>query len=177
MAFAISAAALAEAQPLAQRTLELDGETLHYTVRTFAPEARLSAETAATLEPTSALSTAQLLKRYLATGRIEDAALLSNAPRRRFEVLREYQHAVGEGDFKQVFTQYFYPENRLVAEIIIERHSLLVWHLHNDGRYAGQYYVDVEGRVLLDDAPSEARSRLRRILEAIRSGRIPLPIL
>jgi hypothetical protein len=62
-----------------------------------------------------------------------------------------------------------------VAEVIMGTHSLLVWHLRDGDRYAGQYYARVEGKVLMDDVPSEARFRLRRVLEAIRAGKMPLP--
>jgi len=171
----LTAATLAQAQPLAERTLALDGETLKYAIRAFAPDAHLGGvQCAGRFEHCG--STAKLLNRYLSAGQIEDAALLSNAPRRRFEVLNDYQHAVGEDDFKRVFTQYFHPDNRLVAEIIVERHSLLIWHLREDDRYAGQYYVEIDGKVLLDDVPGNVRSSLRRILEAIRSGGISVPI-
>ena len=35
-------------------------------------------------------------------------------------------------------------------------------------RLAGQYYVEVEGRFLLDDVPSRSRTELRGVLEEIR---------
>ena len=171
----LGVAALASGQPLAERRVELDGETLHYSMRAFAPGAHVAGPEAG-LEPSSALNTARLLNKYLTSGDVEDAALLSNSPRRRFEVLRDYKGSVGEEDFRQVYTQYFDPKNRLVAEVIVDAHSLLVWHLRESNRYAGQYYVQVEGKVLIDDVPSEARLRLRRILDAIRIGKIPLPI-
>jgi hypothetical protein len=164
----------APAQPLAEQAIEVDGETLRYSIRAFAPGAHL-ADPAAGLEPTSALNTARLLNQSLTTGNIEDAALLSNAPRRRFEILRDYKESVGEEGFKQVYAQYFTAQNRLVAEVIMGTHSLLVWHLRDGDRYAGQYYARVEGKVLMDDVPSEARFRLRRVLEAIRAGKMPLP--
>jgi hypothetical protein len=171
----LSSATLAAAQPLADRTAQVDGETLHFSIRTFAPGAHLpDAETQ--LEPTSALNTARLLNQYLTAGKVEDAAMLSTAPRRRFEVLRDYKSAVGEEDFRQVYSRYFEPGHRLVAEVVMGAHSLLVWRLPGNDRYAGQYYRQVEGKVLMDDAPSEARLRLRRILEAIRAGRIVLPL-
>lgn len=167
-------AALAPGQPLADRTVELGGETLHYSIRAFRPDAHL-ADPSARLEPTSALNTARLLNRYLTSGAVEDAAMLSNAPRRRFEVLQDYKSAVGDDGFRQVYAQYFTPQNRLAAEVAMGGHSLLVWHLREGDRYAGQYYVRVEDKVLMDDVPSEARLRLRRILEAIRAGKVPLP--
>ena len=167
-------AALAQGQPLADQTVVLDGETLHYSIRAFPPDAQ-KVDPAAELEPTTALNTAKLLSLHLTAGKVEDAAMLSTAPRRRFEVLRDYQGAVGDEDFKQVYSQYFQPQNRLVAEVLMGPHSLLVWHLRENDRYAGQYYVQVEGKVFMDDMPSIERFRLRRILEAIRAGKVPLP--
>jgi len=164
----------AQSQPYAQRTIELDGETIQYSLRTFAPGANV-VDPAVPLEPTSALNTAQLLELHLSTGAAEEAALLSNAPRRRFEVLQDYRASVGEDNFKRVYTEYFEPRNRVLAEVAIGEHSLLVWHLRDPNRYAGQYYVRIEGRTLMDDVPSLERARLRRILEAIRTGRLPLP--
>jgi hypothetical protein len=122
--------------------------------------------------PDSARATAMLVLRHLAEGNIEEAAALSNAPRRRLEVLRDYRDAVGEEEFKRVFGRYFAPQNRLVAEVAIGRHRLLVWDLGEAGnRLAGQYYVEVEGRFLLDDVPSRSRSELRGVLESYRSGK------
>jgi hypothetical protein len=40
----------------------------------------------------------------------------------------------------------------------------------NDERHlAGQYYVQVDKRWLMDDVPSEIRTRLRRVLENFRT--------
>ncbi len=167
-------AALAQGQPLAERSITLDGETLHYSIRAFPSDAQ-AIDPAAEPEPTTALNTAKLLSLHLTAGKVEDAALLSTAPRRRFEVLSDYKGAVGDEDFKQVYAQYFQPQNRLVAEVIMGPHSLLVWHLRETDRYAGQYYVQVEGKVLLDDVPSIERFRLRRLMEGIRAGKVPLP--
>ena len=197
-AAALTAALPSSAQPLTDEAIELDGQTLRYSMRLFPPGAGLmetagiegtagaagtagSAGTAGAvgaaekLAPDSALNTAKLLNQLLTAGRIEDAAVLSNAPRRRYEVLRDYRQSVGEDAFKQVFTQYFQAEFRLLAEILIDRHSLLVWHSGKENRYAGQYYVRIEDKVLMDDAPSETRLALRRILDAIRAGKIRLP--
>ena len=168
-------ASIAHGQPLADRTAEFDGETLRYSIRAFASGAHV-ASPGEKLEPTSALNTAKLLNQYLTAGKVEDAALLSNAPRRRYEVLRDYEGSVGEENFKQVYAEYFLPQNRLVAEVVMAPHSLLVWHLREGDRYAGQYYVEIDGKVFMDDVPSAARLRLRRVLEAIRAGEIPLPI-
>ena len=120
----------------------------------------------------SARGTAMLMLRHLADGNIEEAAALSNAPGRRFEVLRHYRDAVGEDEFKRVFGRYFAPENRLIAEVALGRHRLMIWDLGEAGhRLAGQYYVEVEGKFLMDDVPSAQRSQLRRVLEAYRSGK------
>ena len=170
----LAAAISAFAQPTAERSIELDGETLRFSVRTFAPDAHFS-DPAAVLEPVSALNTAKLLGRFLAAGASEDAAMLSNAPRRRFEVLREYQASVGDEGFRKVFAEYFEPGNRVVAELAMGEHSLLVWHLREANRYSGQFYVRVEGKELMDDVPSQERVRLRRLLEAVRTGQLPLP--
>ena len=168
------------AQTEESRTLELDGGgRVTYTLRTHPADAH-AARPAGELAPTSALDAAKLLNLHLSAGDIEEAALLSNAPRRRFEVLRDYRESVGEDEFKRVFAEYFFPENRLLAEIAIDRHRLLVWELKGDAkadsassRLAGQYFVEVEGRYLIDDVPNDQRTRLRWILEAYRSGRLP----
>jgi hypothetical protein len=57
-----------------------------------------------------------------------------------------------------------------VAELALGRHRLLVWELAGaGGRIAGQYYVEADGGFLMDDRPSEARSRLQRALEDYRA--------
>ena len=130
---------------------------------------------ASELAPSTALNAAKLLNLHLSTGDIEEAALLSNAPRRRFEVLRAYRESVGADEFKRVFAQYLAPGNRLVAEIGIDRHRLLIWDLREGAmQLAGQYFVEVDGRYLVDDVPNDARARLREVLEAYRAGRIKL---
>ena len=180
VAFAMLApAATGWAQSGETRTLDLEGGArVAYMLRNHPPGAHLMRPDAA-LSPDSALNAAKLLNLHLSTGDLEEAALLSNAPRRRFEVLRDYRESVGEEEFKRVFAEYFFPENRLIAEIAIDRHRLLVWELKGDGksgaassRLAGQYFVEVEGRYLLDDVPNDQRTRLRWILEAYRSGKL-----
>jgi len=118
----------------------------------------------------SALEAAKQLLRYLADGNIEEAARLSNAPQRRYELLRDYRAKVGEEEFKRVFGQYFHPENRLVAEYRLGSRRLLIWDLGEEAHHlAGQYYVEIEeGKFLMDDAPSEERSRLRQALDSYR---------
>jgi hypothetical protein len=181
---ALAAALLACAQAtLAQgeaaRTLELDdGVKIAYTLRTYPPDAHLL-DPAAELKPTSALATAKLLNRYLVAGDLVEAATLSNAPKRRFEVFRDYRDSVGPEEFKRIFAQYFDPANRLLAEVSIGPHALLIWQMgdatERPGRLAGQYFKEIEGRWLLDDVSSAPRSSLRRVLEAYRTGRLPAP--
>lgn len=165
------AVACAAAQLPAEVSVQLHGETVHYALRKFVPDAHL-VDPSVRLEPASALNTAILLNRHLSAGRIEDAALLSNAPRRRSKVFEDYRAAVGMDAFRQVFAEYLLPENRVVAELAIGRHRLLVWHLTRADRLVGQYYVDVEGRYLIDDVPSMTRTQLRRLLDAYRAGTI-----
>jgi hypothetical protein len=167
-------AAVLHAQTEEARTLELEGGGgVSYTLRSHPAGAHLL-QPAAELTPDSALNAAKLLNLHLSTGDIEEAALLSNAPRRRFEVLRDFRESVGGEEFKRVFAQYFFPENRLLAEIAIGRHSLLIWDLREGAtRIAGQYFVEVDGRYLMDDVPNDERTGLRWVLEAYRAGRIP----
>jgi len=179
-AAALLACALpALAQNEAARTLELDeGVRIAFTLRTHPPGAHLL-DPAAELAPTSPLATAKLLNRYLVAGDLVEAAVLSNAPKRRFEVFREYREAVGADEFKRIFSQYFDPANRLLAEIAIGRHALIIWQMNEaserPGRLAGQYFMEIEGRWLMDDVSSEPRSSLRRVLEAYRSGKLSPP--
>lgn len=165
------AAAPAAAQGIAERSFEVDGETLRYTLRTHPADAHRF-DPAARTSPGNALDTAKLLNQRLSAGELEDAALLSNAPKRRYAVLQDYQQEVGEEEFRRVFAQYFYPENRIAAEIAIGAHTLLIWHLAQTDRYAGLFFMEIEGRALMDDVPSETRSQLRRLLEAYRAGDI-----
>ena len=113
----------------------------------------------------------QILK-HLAAGELEAAAALSNAPQRRLEVLRDYQRSVGEAEFKRVFGRYFAPENRVVMEAAIGHHRLLVWEL-GEARHelAGQYFVQLGGRFVMDDVPSPERAELQRVLAAERKKR------
>jgi hypothetical protein len=177
---ALLVAAAARGQTEESRTLELDGGTrVTYTLRTYPADAHL-VRPATELAPTSALNAAKLLNLHLSTGDIEEAALLSNSPRRRFEELRKYRELWGEEEFKRVFAQYFAPENRLIAEIGINNHRLLVWNLKLDEQangassyVAGQFFVEIDGRYLMDDVPNDERASLRQVLEAYRAGKIP----
>jgi len=166
-------AATVQAQTEESRTLELDGgAVITYTLRTHPANAHM-VRPVGELAPTSALDTAKLINLHLSAGDIEEAALLSNSPRRRFEVLRDYRESVGEEEFKRVFAQYFHPENRLIAEIAIGKHRLLIWDLKEGAtRIAGQYFVEIDGRYLMDDIPNDERTSLRWVLEAYRSGKL-----
>ena len=115
----------------------------------------------------SAQPVAAKLREHLAAGDLEEAALLSTAPRRRFEVLRQYRDAVGESEFRRVFGEY---PRTPVAEVAMGERRLLVWML--DPGIAGQYYVRIEGRFMLDDAPSPERAELKKLLDAYRAGKI-----
>lgn len=115
----------------------------------------------------SARPVAAKLREHLAAGDLEEAALLSTAPRRRFEVLREYRDAVGESEFRRVFGEY---PCTPVAEVAMGERRLLVWKL--DQGIAGQYYVRIEGRFLLDDAPNPERAELKKLLDAYRAGKL-----
>jgi hypothetical protein len=161
-----------QAQTEEARTLQVDGgASVAYVIRVHPADAHL-ARPSKDLAPTSALDAAKLLNLYLSVGDIEEAALLSNAPRRRFEELRNFQQAYGEEEFKRVFAEYFAPENRLVAEIVIGPHSLLVWDQKRASRIAGQFFVSLDGRYFVDDVPSDTRTRLRWVLEAYRNGKL-----
>jgi len=120
----------------------------------------------------SAQPVAIALLRHLAAGEIEQAALLSNAPKRRYEILREYFENVGAEEFRRVYSQYLFPENHVVAEFAVGPRRLIVWDLGEAGhRLVAQYYVDVDGRFLMDDVPGPERARLTELLQAYRAER------
>ena len=152
--------ALASAAHAEERQLDLGGgNTLRYEV--LAPGA----------DAGSAKSTALAILRYLAEGDIRAAAALSNAPARREEVLRDFQASVGEEEFKRVFGQYLGRAEAVVAEVAIGAHRLIIWQLAGKGaQLAGQYYVEKDGRFLLDDVPSDTRANLRRVLQSYRKA-------
>ena len=162
------------AQTEETRTLEMEGGArVTYTLRTHPADAHLL-RPAAQLAPTSALDSAKLLNLHLTTGDIEEAALLSNSPRRRYEELREFRERVGEEEFKLVFAEYLAPENRLIAEIAIDKHRLLIWNRREGARrVVGQFFVEIDGRYLIDDVPNDTRTRLRWVLEAYITGKLP----
>jgi hypothetical protein len=91
-----------------ERMLQLpDGGELRYRVVTDPAE--------------SARETATQLLRHLAAGELAAAAALSNAPMRRYEVLRDYRDMVGEEEFRRVFARYQSPANRILLEAAIGR--------------------------------------------------------
>lgn len=113
----------------------------------------------------SAQPVAVQLLTHLAAGRIDEAARLSNEPSRRTEVLRDYIAIVGEAEFRRVYAQYLQPQNKLVAEIAIGPRRLLIWDLQTAGhRLAGQYYIESDGRFLMDDRPGPERFALQQVL-------------
>jgi hypothetical protein len=119
--------------------------------------------------PDSAHPTAIRVLRHLADAEIAAAAALSNAPKHRLEVLRAYRDAVGEEEFKRVFAEYL--NTQVVAEVALGPRRLLVWRLSAAGeRIAGQFYIEAEGRFVMDDVPSPERSELRRVLEKFRKS-------
>jgi hypothetical protein len=137
-----------------------DGQTVEY---------RLIDDDKARSDRESARPTALRILRHLADGNIEEAAVLSNAPKRRFEVLRDYRAQVGEQEFRRVYAQYFFPENRVVAELAVGPRRLVIWDLGEAGhQLAAQYFVEVEGKFLMDDVPSEERATLRKLLSVYR---------
>jgi hypothetical protein len=118
--------------------------------------------------PDSARDTALAVLKHLAAGDLEQAAALSNAPKQRLELLRGYRDVVGEDEFKRRFGLFFAPDNRLIAEVAIGPRRLLVWEL-GDSQLAGQFYIEVEGKFLMDDVPSRERTQLRGVLRRYRA--------
>jgi hypothetical protein len=161
---ALCAAALAAHAE--ERTLDIGGgKSIRYSVLDAASPAQASAT-----------GTALQIVRLLADGRIEEASVLSNSPQRRLEVLRDYRASVGEQEFRRVFGQFLRPENRVMAELAMERHRLVIWDLGEaDHHLAAQYFVEADGKFVLDDVPSEARANLRRVLQSYRASRSAKP--
>ena len=118
--------------------------------------------------PDSARDTALTVLKYLAEGDIEHAAALSNAPPQRLDLLRGYRDSVGEDEFRRLFSRFLAPDNRLIAEVAIGPRRLLVWELA-DRQLAGQFYIEVEGKFLMDDVPSRERAQLRGVLRRYRA--------
>jgi hypothetical protein len=108
---------------------------------------------------------------HLAAGQIDEAARLSNEPVRRTEVLRDYLAIVGEAEFRRVYAQYLVPQNRVVAEIAMGPRRLIIWDLETAGhRLAGQYYIEADGKFLMDDRPGPERLALQRVLSEHRKN-------
>jgi hypothetical protein len=173
----------AHAQTEEIRTLAReDGTSVTYRLRTHPPDAHLLRPDTKPV-PTSALESAKLIIFHLADGDIEQAALLSNSPRRRYEELANFKKTYGDDQFKRIFAEYFDPKNSVAAEIVVDNRSLLIWKLSSASKagtpafhYAGQYFVQIDGAYLIDDVPNDQRTRLRWVLEAYRSGSIPLKL-
>ena len=120
--------------------------------------------------PDSARDTALTVLKYLAEGDIEHAAALSNAPPQRLDLLRGYRDSVGEDEFRRLFGRLLSPDNRLIAEVAIGPRRLLVWELADANRQlAGQFYIEVDGKFLLDDVPSRERAELQGVLRRYRA--------
>jgi hypothetical protein len=122
----------------------------------------------------SALVAAREILRLLAEGEITQAASFSNAPERRQEVLQDYRASVGDAEFKRIFARY--ARSPVRAEVAIGSHRLIIRDLE-DGQnsLAGQYFVEVGGRFVVDDVPNETRADLRRVLQTFRKPPGPSP--
>jgi hypothetical protein len=118
--------------------------------------------------PDSARDTALTVLKHLAEGDIERAAALSNAPPQRLDLLRGYRDSVGEDEFRRLFGRFLEADNRLIAEVAIGPRRLLVWELA-DSQLAGQFYIEVDGKFLMDDVPSRERAQLRGVLRRYRA--------
>jgi len=112
----------------------------------------------------SAQPVALAILKHLAEGRIEEAAKLSNEPKERERVLRDYLASVGEDEFKRVFAEYL--AHPVTTELALGPRRLIMWQL--GPRLAGQYYVQSGAGFLMDDRPSDERTELRRALESYR---------
>lgn len=163
----VAVALAARAQAPEGRSIEHRGQVIEYLFIAHAPDA-LAPAGEGPRAPDSPLSTFQLIGRHLVAGDLEEAALLSNEPKRRYEVLRDYRDSVGVDEFKKVYASYFDPGNRVVGEARIGDYSVLVVHLASQKRLAGQYYARIEDRWLTDDVPTETRLKLRWVLEHLR---------
>jgi hypothetical protein len=122
------------------------------------------------LEPTSALATAKLAVHYLAQGKLEEVALLSNAPKARYERLRDALGDWKPEDFKRAYEPFFDADSWIVGEVAQGPHHLIMWRRGDIGHIAGYLLVEIDGKYFLDDVPSPERSRLRRVLQSFRAG-------
>ena len=114
--------------------------------------------------PDSASHTAKVVLSHLAAGELEQAAALSNAPQQRLALLRAYLNSVGEEKFRSVFGELL--TTRLVAEVGLGPRRLLIWEIGD--QLTGQYYVQVDGKFVMDDVPSAERAQLARVLQRFR---------
>lgn len=121
----------------------------------------------------SAQPVALRILKHLAAGELEAAAALSNAPQRRLEVLRAFRARAGDERIRELFGRYLARESRIVMEAAIGRHRLLVWDLGDGGRLAGQYFLEVDGRFLMDDVPGPERAKLQQVLADERRKSAP----
>lgn len=173
-ALACLALVSAHAQTEHARSLTLaDGSKIAYTLRRFTPDAQALAPNVK-LAPNNALDAAKLLIERLARGQIEDAALLSNAPKQRYQLLREAYADWKPDDFARAYGRYFLPQNRILAEASIGAHHLVLWRLQDIDYLAGYFFIDIDGKTYLDDWPSPVRAQLEQVLEAYRSGTLSL---
>jgi hypothetical protein len=147
-----------------EREILVDGRPIRYTVEA-PPAERPGADGSA------ALATARRLHEHLARGEIEAAALLSNSPKRRFEIYRDYLESVGEAGFRQVYAQYLDSSTQPLAEIAIGERRLVVWKLAGLAQATGEFFIRVDDETYMDDVPSEDRQLLRRILDTYRPPR------
>lgn len=119
----------------------------------------------------SARPAARWVVQKLAEGDIDAVANASNAPRERRDALRGYLARVGPEEFKRVYARYLAHE--IVDEYAVGPHHLVIWDLvEADGHLAGQYFVKEGPAFRIDDRPSEARTRLQRVLEDYRRDRL-----
>ena len=114
--------------------------------------------------PDSASHTARVVMKHLADGDLEQAAALSNAPQQRLALLRAYLNSVGEEKFRSVFGELL--TTGLVAEVALGPRRLLIWDIGD--QLTGQYYVQVDGKFVMDDVPSAERTQLARVLQRFR---------
>lgn len=120
----------------------------------------------------SARPAAKWVVQRLAEGDIEAVAKVSNAPRERLQALREYQARVGPEEFKRVYARYL--QHEIIDEYAVGPHHLVIWDLvEADGHLAGQYFVKEGQAFMIDDRPSAARDRLRRLLQESRKEKAP----
>jgi hypothetical protein len=114
--------------------------------------------------PDSASHTASIVLTHLAAGELEQAAALSNAPQQRLALLRAYLNSVGEEKFRSMFGELL--TTRLVAEVGLGPRRLLIWEIGD--QLTGQFYVQANGKFLMDDVPSAERTQLARVLQRFR---------